>query len=264
MIIFLYGEDSYSRLKKKALIVAEYRAKRGNLNIEEFGAEIDWPIAAEVFLKNRSLFGGVKLAVINEPDFDALSKEEAKRFRALLKEFVDDKENVVLFSSASAADAPAFFLKKPVISDKYELPKGQKISDFIKKEAEERGLVLSVETAREIADAFGSDTWMIATELDQLALSGKADFKMKGKNLNYFSLSNVLKSGRGIGEKLNALELLISVLKEEPARIFNGLPYGRYFSEEPGKWYEKLADYDAMVKSGKLDYEEVLLDLALS
>ncbi len=61
-------------------------------------------------------------------------------------------------------------------------------------------------------------------------------------------------------EKIEALEELFFA-REEPAKIFNILASRNYLSPEMLK---KLADYDVAVKSGKMDYDEVLVDLALS
>jgi len=58
---------------------------------------------------------------------------------------------------------------------------------------------------------------------------------------------------------LVALEIILSDRKDDPARVFNSLAY-RLGSEGEARLY---ADYDVAVKSGKLEYEEVLLELAL-
>ncbi len=60
-------------------------------------------------------------------------------------------------------------------------------------------------------------------------------------------------------QKITALERLF-IGQEEPVKIFNILASQNRL---PIGLIQKLADYDAMVKSGRIDYEEVLLDLAL-
>ena len=62
-----------------------------------------------------------------------------------------------------------------------------------------------------------------------------------------------------MSRRLVDLEILFGH-QEEPVKIFNILAtsyLNTVFS------LQKLADYDAAIKSGKLDYEEALVDLAL-
>jgi DNA polymerase III delta subunit len=263
MIIFLYGEDSYRRLKKKNLILDEYRRKQSQLNLGEFSG-VDWFAEAENFLRGSSLFGGSKLAIINDPDFKILKKEAGARFRSWLKSLLTDQERVALFSVETAVAAPTLLLKEPAIIEKFDRLTGQKLEQFVKNEAAVRGLEISGAEIKQIVAALGADSWAIATELDQFALRGESRPTSRRPDLNYFNLANILKSGYSVGEKIAALELLLTVLAEEPARIFNGLSYGRYFPISPGEWYQKLADYDVLIKFGKLDYTEALLDLTLS
>ena len=63
----------------------------------------------------------------------------------------------------------------------------------------------------------------------------------------------------GLEERVASLEKLL-FLKEEPFKIFNFLASRTY---DLGA-LQKMADYDIMVKSGKIGYEEILLDLCLT
>ncbi len=87
-----------------------------------------------------------------------------------------------------------------------------------------------------------------------------ADYRDVGRpKLDYFALMNGLKYGKTAKARLIALELILSERRDDPARVFNGIAY-RLSSQSEA---EKFANYDVLVKSGKADYEEVLLDLAL-
>ena len=79
------------------------------------------------------------------------------------------------------------------------------------------------------------------------------------QNQNSSRSKNPLKGGSSIGERLIALEKLIGERGDDPARIFNGLAYQLKNAEEA----QMYADYDIAVKAGKLEYEEVLLAIAL-
>ncbi len=61
-------------------------------------------------------------------------------------------------------------------------------------------------------------------------------------------------------QKIIELEKLF-IADEEPIQIFNIMAS---LKQLPLNLIKKLADYDVMVKSGKIDYEEILVDLALS
>ena len=72
----------------------------------------------------------------------------------------------------------------------------------------------------------------------------------------FFPLVQMLKSGE-TRSRLKALWYLLET--SEPAVVFNMLA-----SLTSGSGKIKMADYDAAIKSGKLDYEEVLLDAILT
>jgi hypothetical protein len=73
---------------------------------------------------------------------------------------------------------------------------------------------------------------------------------------NYWGLINGLKSF-DIKNRLYAFETMLAG-NDPPAKIFNILA---------SQWQEKIphmAEYDLAIKSGKVDYEEALVDLLIS
>jgi len=70
---------------------------------------------------------------------------------------------------------------------------------------------------------------------------------------------NALKHGKTIKERLSALELFLGDRGDDPARVFNSIAYRLGSAGEA----EKFANYDVAIKSGKLEYEEILLEIAL-
>jgi hypothetical protein len=73
---------------------------------------------------------------------------------------------------------------------------------------------------------------------------------------NYWGLLNGLKSF-DVKNRLYSFEKMLST-NDPPAKIFNILA---------SQWAEKIphmAEYDLAVKSGKVDYEEALVDLLIS
>ena len=77
--------------------------------------------------------------------------------------------------------------------------------------------------------------------------------------LNIFSVLSQIKNTLDAGRKLLLLEELL-FRSENPQMIFNLFSVLMKTSSEK----EKMADYDAAVKSGKLEYQEALTDLVLS
>ena len=112
--------------------------------------------------------------------------------------------------------------------------------------------------------------WGLINELDKISLISKksqidtADFKKIGdydaESPDIYGFINAVSGNWPLMERIINLEKLF-MANEEPAKIFNFMASSRWLGRGLIK---KLADYDVMVKSGKIDYEEILVDLALS
>lgn len=261
MIIFLYGADDYRRLKKKKELIAEFQKKYSLIGAEAFDfLQEDAPAKFQNFVRSSSMFGTHKLAVLDNIFGDAA---EQKEIRSVLHSLATNKDTTVLISEAKTPPkAFAFLANKPTIVQKFDFITGYNWELFIKKEALTRDLSLTPTALHFLAEAYKEDTWRLITELEKISFSGKK--KIDREELEFFNIEitpdfwtllNNLKA-RETGRRLASLERMFT--QNEPlARIFNTLAY---------QWQEKLqffADYDAAVKSGKLDYEEALLDLAL-
>lgn len=249
MIIYLYGPDSYRRREKLKEIVVKYQEKHSGLTIGrfDFSEYGDWEDFKD-FIKNQSLFsvGGKKLAICRPAGGDSIDEE----FTRALKLLVEDKNISVIIDADSALSNPFnFLLRKPVLSQVFDELKPQMMAAFIKKEAERRGFKIIPQTVNNLLRRYGFNTWAIVTELDKLALGGLSDHDPAAPH--FFVLLNRAKRG-----DLTAMNWLLET--EEPAIIFN-----IFASQAEPDLKIKLADYDAAIKSGKLDYEEALLDLAI-
>jgi DNA polymerase III delta subunit len=127
---------------------------------------------------------------------------------------------------------------------------------------------LSAQAAYFLADSFKGDVQGAINEIEKISLAfpGKtaeiSDLFAVGEykqSSNIFSFINSISSDYSVSRKIPALEEIF-LSQEEPAKIFNIISAGKRLSPET---LDKLADYDIAVKSGKLEYEEVLVDLAL-
>lgn len=244
MIIYLYGPDSYRRQEKLREIVANYQKKHSAITInkfmeEEFGRLDD-------FVKNQSLFDDFKLAIIFE-----IAASENKNFAELLKTHLNSKSIILAISVDKKLPKEfSFLLEKSVVSQSFEELSGSYLENFIKKEAEKRGMKLSPDVFRKLIIANRSDLWGIVNDLDKLELGGKLEDGLVEPE--FFSLINRVRRG-----DITALEILLN--KQKPAMIFNIIA-----SQAGPDLKEKMANYDVAIKSGKLDYEEALLDVILT
>lgn len=259
MLITLYGADSYRRLRKLREIINAYTLKQGNFSKERFSLAQDpsWE-SLQSFLSNQSMFSTKKLIILDEP----FEFGEPKALKELLKQYVESKDTTIVINTTKKHPTTFKFIEEaPNKFEEFSLLKGRELINFIKKESDALKIPLSMEQLNSIATTIGSDTWKIATELEQTALR-------RGKTMNtgslwtpaeYFPSLNALKRGHTVKEKLIALEKLIGERGEDPGRVFNGLAYQLKDANEA----QIYADYDVAVKSGKLEYEEVLLAIAL-
>lgn len=247
MIIYLYGPDSYRRQEKLKAILEKYKAKHSALTIERFFLDEEGDFERlKDFARSQSLFDSFKFGIIH-----AGGVELEKDFTDLLKANLETKITVL----AVIAEVPLpktfeFLLKKPVLSEKFE-PLGEAaVLAFIKNESAGLKLNLSKETMISLLNAHKSDLWGIKNNLEKISLGGKAEENSEFSN--FFVLLNRFRRGN-----LAALETLLG--NDDPAKVFNIVaaqadPYLKI----------KMADYDAAIKSGKIEYEEALTDLAIS
>jgi DNA polymerase III delta subunit len=260
MLVTLYGPDSYRRLQKLKTLVDLFIGKRGNSSYERIRLEDDNGLALlKNFLSSASMFSPKKLVVLDEPFEFATGKE----FKVLIKKYEESQDTTIVINTTKKYPATFKFLsEEPSRLEEFPTLKGDKLMSFISKEAKSIDLDLNREDLNLIAESLGGDTWRIVTELEQLALNknknrfGGRDFDTE---VDYFPALNALRRGSVVQERLIALEKLMSIRKDDPGRIFNGLAFKPSSADE----VDMYANYDVAVKAGKLDYEEVLLSIAL-
>lgn len=172
----------------------------------------------------------------------------------------------ILMSEKNAAGEGLSFLRRKSANievHKFDYLGEEEWSRFIAEKAQEYGIKLNSPALKFLADVYQGDTWRLITELQKISslkrgVISKDELEKLGLEITP-DLREFLRDLRDyqLGERLNSLERIFS-LNEPMPKVFNMLVY---------QWPEKLsqlATYDVLVKSGKLDYEEVILDLALS
>ncbi len=266
MIIFLYGPDSYRRQKRLNKIIEEYKQKHSNLSCDYFDLENPEELfRLKEFSSQLLIFDNKKLAVLTN-----IYETDSKKLKEFFKPYLDSEDFTILISEENSPPPELNFLKKKAFSvEKFENLKGDKWRFFIQKEARERNIAFTPGALNFLAEAFQDDSWGLVNELNKLILAFISPIDVKDlekigdyhyESPDIFGYINAVSRDWPLGQRIIALEKLF-ISQEEPVKIFNILASLKWL---PTKLIQKLADYDIMVKSGKLDYEEVLLDLALS
>ena len=249
MLIYLFGPDAYRRTKKLSEITDAFKKKHPSSDVSRFSLlEKGSHDALSAFLGSQSLFDGAKFAILT--DLEDASKETAE----LIKEHEETKHTTLLVVSDKKLGSPFTFLtKEPVLFQQFDSLEATDLETFIKKESSLRDMALAPEDAKTLALSFKGDSWGLINELEKISLGAKTT-----RHTNepaFFPLIQSLRS-YDLKNRLTAVTYLIE--REEPAAAFNiatGV-LGASFKK-------KMADYDILIKSGKLEYEEVLLDLVL-
>lgn len=271
MILYLYGPDSYRRVRKLRVLIAEYRQKHSQIDLlcADFEEAPDVFEKAKEFLNQPSMFVDSKLLVLKESG--AVPTEKEKSLIKILKSHLETPKTFILISDSSAPKKIfGFLLRKPVMTQEFLELRGATLNFFLKQELQERKLALSPDAFGFLSAFIDSQTeksWTAVNELDKLMLAGfpqpisLTDIRLACPWLNrdevFYSARKILNT-HSISERLALLEKLF-LEKAEPAHVFNSLAY-----QAGGENLLQLADYDISIKSGGLEYEEALADFILA
>lgn len=249
MVIYLFGPDSYRRGEKLREVVSEYEKKHSRLTIERFDLEEEGAKEnlAE-FLASTSLFEPTKLAVVS-----GLETTD-KKFGDSLKLCLEDKNTTLVVVADKKLGKDFAWLQESRHAQEFEHLESSPYLAWAKKEAEKRGAKISPETLRLLRETYAGDSWGLITELEKISLGGKFE---GGLDIpEFFPLVQRIKGSGTLPQRLSALAHALD--HEDPAAVFNVAA-----SIASPEQKVKFADYDVAVKSGKLEYEEVLLDLVI-
>jgi DNA polymerase III delta subunit len=278
MIIVLHGPDDYRREQKKSEITGEFIKKYSAIGAASFDMEMkDSFDDLSSFLRNQSMFEPKKLAVVenlipsraassvDDADDDISSSpksDDIKKLTALLKFCLSVPNLTILIClKKKPTKTFTFLLKDPVIVQEFEALAGPAFLSFAKAEAKRNNVVISPSALSFLAKVYDGNTWALATEIQKIGSfkSTITDDDLKEFDLeaapNYWGLVNAAK-GYDLRIRFEALERLFAMNDPAP-KIFNILS---------ASWREKtaqMAAYDRAIKSGKMDYEEALVDLVI-
>lgn len=254
MIVFLCGPDDFRRLGKRKFVVEEFRKKHPGGSAQVFGGEEGSYVKLLDFLRQNSLFEEKKLGVVQELEL----YPELPKF---WKEIAKNENTTLIIESRKIPPKSSPLAKTEVAREEFPILSGKEWKSFVTKLAKGEKVRLSPDALNFISEIYKGDSWGAATELQKLtAVSGEISPKNLaafglGASPEYWPTLNGLKSWNQ-KERLRALTSL-NAENEPAAKTFNILA---------ASWMEKtpqFAEYDVAVKSGKLEYEEALLDAAL-
>ena len=214
------------------------------------------------FITAQSLFDHLKMAVVDMAN-NKWQIANGHDLKDLLEKQLETKNFYLVIS---ADDAPPkefnFLLKKPVLFQEFKSLTGLKWKKFMEEEVGKRHIAHS---AWHMAVGEG-DVYGLINELDKVELVstsgvGIATPVLRGRNddsnkIDFFSAIQRLAKGN-LQTQLPVLERLLN--NEDAGKIFNILAYSVDAEKQV-----KMADYDVAVKSGKLEYEEALLNFVLN
>ncbi len=258
MILSLIGPDDYRREKRRRFLVEEFRKKYGLHGVEKF--VVSSKEGREKFHElviSPSLFSPKRLAVL-----EGVFEVEDKEFLSDLKRVAVDPTMWVFVSERDKVPAVfKFITKAPTTVEEFSFLEGEAWKKFVFDEAKSREVVFDQEAFRVFLRSYENDTWRMATELDRLASKGGVISINDLNSLDgqtVFNLWGALNQLRGsvLSQRLYTLEKIF--MNQEPAaKIFN------IMAAQAGGETPRFAEYDVAIKSGKLEYEEVLLDFVL-
>ncbi len=255
-------------------IVEEYKQKHSDISLGYFDLEEEGEFEKlKDFAGQMSIFDSSKLAVLRN-----ISKAESDKMKEFLKNYFSSENLTILISENSISGEFESLLKKAFLTEKFDELNAEKLKFFAEKEIQNRGVLISDSALDFLVENFRGDIWGFINELEKLILlksqtiadltrtnaeinisdvKNAGDYSYEAPNI--FDFINSVARDSSPGQKIANLEKLL-LRQEDPAKVFNIMASSRYLSKDLVK---KLADCDILVKSGKLDYEDVFLSLAL-
>ncbi|MEW6617448.1 MAG: hypothetical protein AB1333_03475 [Patescibacteria group bacterium] len=268
MLFCLYGSDSYRRREKLNRLVDPYKKKYKNADILEVDIqedEDDWKKVRD-FLTQPSMFVDSKVAIIKH----ATTIEEPEWINTLRSQLKTEKVFTFLSEEEEPTKNFGFLLSEGVQKMEFCELEGKPLQSFIKKRSEELHISF-MEDASHLFTSFiisreHNLSWHIIHELEKLSLL-ELPMPIQKNNLSeyikvhtheeLFSLARGIVYEKNISTRLSSLEKAF-LQNEAPAHLFNLVS-----ALVRGSETFLFANYDVLVKSGKIGYEEALLEFAI-
>ena len=175
MIIFLYGEDTYSSRQKINEIVEKYKNKhKSGLNFYQLNFGENGLRELKKMTETNSMFKEKKLVVLHNV-FDGKIEEQKELADYLKKTGAErDSEIMLVIQERKIPDKRTelfkFLNKKPNIFQEFKNLEGVKLENWIKKEVEKRGGKIEAKAVGILGMFVGGNLWQMANEIEKLVL----------------------------------------------------------------------------------------------
>ena len=268
MLFCLYGPDSYRRKEKLDRLVDPYKKKYKNadileVDIEEY--EDNWKKVRD-FLTQPSMFVDSKVAIIKH----ATIIEEPEWINTLRSQLKTEKVFTFLSEEEEPKKSFNFLLSEGVQKMEFRELEGKTLENFIKKKSEELCVSFTEDASRLFTSFIVSRehdrSWHTIHELEKLSLL-EFSTPIQKKDLSeyikvhtheeLFSIARGIVYEKNISTRLSSLEKAF-LQNEAAAHLFNLVS-----ALVKGPEMLLFANYDVLVKSGKIGYEEALLEFAI-
>lgn len=264
MLILLSGPESYLRTQKLRAIEDEFIKKHPEAAEARFAFNEEPKeqfAKLKEFAAHQTLFDTMKLGIVTGLCAEAAGKtSECKKLLQLLAE---NKEITLLLNEEKTPGKEFSFLKVPAVrAQEFDYLSDAEWAVFVKYEADARRMKLDAPVMALMKEKFQKDLWAFMQEIEKLSLLGVSHVTLPvcaaiglTREADFMGLLRNIVFG-ALPLKLAALEELYAK-KEDAAKIFNITAYQKKDA------LPQFAEYDVAVKSGKLEYEEALLDWIL-
>ena len=190
---------------------------------------------------------------------------------ALQKFDLETKADWLKFKDFATAQSLFDNLKMAVVTGSFsELEDEKEFKKILQSQLENKNFYLVISTndkvkkrdipiskIQNLISSSEGDCVGLINEIEKLSLSDNFQSQVSSLKFKADFFGAIQQIARGdLKAKLSNLEILLE--NDDAAKVFNLLAYTVQPEEQI-----RMADYDAAVKSGKLEYEEVLLDFML-
>lgn len=187
MIIFLYGGDDFGSRRKLNEIIEQYRTKNpGSFNFyqidfdskskDAFAELKNGALSVSMFPEKKffvlkNVFSAIKTPLRGVKGKNS-QEEEILNFLTRNNLSKDSDAILTFWQEGEPVASNLLFkelIKKPNLVQKFDLPEGRPLEDWIGKEARSRGVQIAPAAIRFLALAVGSDLWRMEQEIAKLA-----------------------------------------------------------------------------------------------
>ncbi len=234
MIIFIYGDNDYSSLKKLIELKAKFIEKYDEINISIFeagGEESIGKILGE--MKTPPFLSSKRLIIVKYLQEFGIKEDKEKISKNL--ERLPESSVLIFYEKIAPKKNDKLFKKLQSLARNYVYPNpvGASLLSWIKNEVQARGGRMESEAASKLAFIIGNDCWRLSCEIDKLLnysyptpiKSGDIDLLVREKiKVKIFDLVDSLAS-RDLKSSLANLHKLIAA-GEKDLYILSMINYG--------------------------------------